>query len=102
MTLEAVKTRTLQATIWDCDRFQENMFLGSVMIPLENINLSKETTRWYPLKNFDRLSRHWGAIISFLSEKSSMPYNEMERTSKNKRTNVPGIDLEWFNQSGTD
>ena len=56
MTLEAVKTRTLQATVWDCDRFQENMFLGAVTIPLENIDLTKETARWYLLRNFDRIS----------------------------------------------
>lgn len=37
MPLDVVKGRTLQATVWDCDRFQENVFLGAVKIPLEKI-----------------------------------------------------------------
>ena len=36
MPIDVVRCRTLQATVWDCDRFQENMFLGAVTIPLES------------------------------------------------------------------
>ena len=56
MPLEVVKCRTLQATIWDCDRFQENAFLGAVTIPLEDVDLTKETTKWFKLTNFHRMS----------------------------------------------
>ena len=74
MPLDVVQRRTLQATIWACDRFQENLFLGAVTIPLENIfpgnssNIcyANETTsisclnsgikfeKWYSLTNFHR------------------------------------------------
>ena len=37
MPIDAVHDRTLQATVWGCDRFMENTFLGAVTIPLKNI-----------------------------------------------------------------
>ena len=73
MPLDVVRCRTLQATLWDCDRFQENMFLGAVTIPLEKyfpdsrrsygtdgavVGLSSgiKVEKWYALKNFHRLT----------------------------------------------
>ena len=73
MPLDVVRCRTLQATLWDCDRFQENMFLGAVTIPLENcfpdsrrsygndgmvVGLSSgiKIEKWYSLKNFHRMT----------------------------------------------
>jgi phosphatidylinositol-4-phosphate 3-kinase len=59
MSLEMIKCKTLQATIWDCDRFQENMFLGAVTIPMENVDLTcGENTRWYKLTNYERMSKY--------------------------------------------
>ena len=73
MLLDVVRCRTLQATVWDCDRFQENMFLGAVTIPLERffpdgaVSYSNDgqviglksgikIESWYPLTNFHRMS----------------------------------------------
>ena len=73
MPLDVVRCRTLQATLWDCDRFQENMFLGAVTIPLESYfpdnpkNYSNDgqvigvtsgikIENWYPLSNFHRMT----------------------------------------------
>jgi len=55
MPLDIVRCRTLQATIWDCDRFQENMFLGAVTIPLNDLQANHEVTKWYPLTNYNRI-----------------------------------------------
>ena len=57
MPLDIVRCRTLQATIWDCDRFQENMFLGAVVIPLNDLQANHEVTKWYPLTNYTRIWR---------------------------------------------
>ena len=57
MPLDIVRCRTLQATIWDCDRFQENMFLGAVTIPLADLQANQEVTKWYPLTNYNRIWR---------------------------------------------
>ena len=54
--LEVVKCRTLQATVWDSNQFQENMFLGSVTLPLNNLDLDHgdEIEKWYSLGQFYR------------------------------------------------
>ena len=56
MPLEKVRDRTLQATIWACDRFQENLFLGAVTIPLSDLEPDHEVTDWYDLTNFSRMN----------------------------------------------
>ena len=56
MPLEVVRCRTLQATVWDCDRFQENMFLGALTISLNDLKPNEETIEWYPLTNFSRMN----------------------------------------------
>ena len=40
----------------DCDRFSENIFLGAVTIPLENLNPSYEMVNWHQLTNFSRMT----------------------------------------------
>lgn len=55
MPLQNVTCKTLQASVWDCDRLQENLFLGAVTIALHDIDLTKETIRWYKLANLQRL-----------------------------------------------
>lgn len=57
MTLDTIKLKTLQATVWATDRFQENLFLGAVTLPLEKVDLTRESPKWYKLTNFHRLSR---------------------------------------------
>ena len=49
MPLEKVQEKELEATIWDTDRFQENMFLGVVKIPLKNIFLNYKLEKWHVL-----------------------------------------------------
>ena len=56
--LEVVQCRTLQATVWDNSQFQENMFLGSVTLPLDKMDLGPGAgeERWYSLGQFYRWS----------------------------------------------
>lgn len=54
MTLETVKTRFLRATVWNYDPLQENEFLGGVELELALLDLTAETTEWYPLVNISR------------------------------------------------
>ena len=49
MPLEKVQEKELEATIWDYDRFQENMFLGVVKIPLRNLFLNYKSEKWHAL-----------------------------------------------------
>ena len=49
MPLEKVQEKELEATIWDTDRFQENMLLGVVKIPLRNIFLNYKFEKWHVL-----------------------------------------------------
>ena len=55
MSLEMLRYKTLHVTIWDSDRFKENLFLGEVQIPLEKVDLAAsggENTQWYKLGNY--------------------------------------------------
>ncbi|XP_044760959.1 phosphatidylinositol 4-phosphate 3-kinase C2 domain-containing subunit alpha-like [Coccinella septempunctata] len=54
MTLDTVKQRFLRATIWNYDALQENEFLGGVELELGLLDLTTETTEWYPLVNISR------------------------------------------------
>ncbi|XP_043472101.1 phosphatidylinositol 4-phosphate 3-kinase C2 domain-containing subunit beta [Leptopilina heterotoma] len=49
MSLEAIKERTLEATIWNHDTLQENEFLGGIRLPLSRLDLTNETVEWFPL-----------------------------------------------------
>ncbi|XP_077994374.1 phosphatidylinositol 4-phosphate 3-kinase C2 domain-containing subunit beta-like [Glandiceps talaboti] len=53
--LNDVMKRTLQITVWNCDYLKENDFMGAVYIPMETINLSQETEKWYKLEAFQRV-----------------------------------------------
>lgn len=50
--LETLKKLTLQVSVWHSEIVQYKAFLGSALIPLDGVDLSKETVHWYPLKNF--------------------------------------------------
>lgn len=54
MPMDVVKYKILQATVWSHDSLQENEFLGGIIIELQNIDLSTETTSWYKLANVHR------------------------------------------------
>ena len=49
---DSLKRLTLQVSIWHSELVQYKAFLGAALIPLDKVDLSKETTSWYPLKNF--------------------------------------------------
>ncbi|XP_013780089.1 phosphatidylinositol 4-phosphate 3-kinase C2 domain-containing subunit alpha-like [Limulus polyphemus] len=51
LPLNVVKKRTLHLSVWNFDRVQENAFLGSTTISLEELNLLKENVKWYPLNS---------------------------------------------------
>lgn len=50
--LQALKRLTLQVSVWHSELVQYKAFMGAALIPLDKIDLSKEITSWYPLKNF--------------------------------------------------
>lgn len=50
--LESLKRSTLQVSIWHSEFVQYKYFMGAALIPMDGMDLSKETTAWYPLKNF--------------------------------------------------
>ena len=49
MTEEQVRERTLSVAVWSFDALKENEFLGLALIALNDLDLTSETTGWYPL-----------------------------------------------------
>ncbi|KFV61617.1 Protein piccolo, partial [Dryobates pubescens] len=64
ISVEQLKKKTLEVTVWDYDRFSSNDFLGEVLIELSSISQLDNTPRWYPLKeqseNIDHGKSHSG------------------------------------------
>ena len=56
MSLEDVKGRTLQVTMWNYNTLEENEFLGAIHLKLGDLDLSKETVNWYNLQTLHQLS----------------------------------------------
>ncbi|XP_053320473.1 protein piccolo [Spea bombifrons] len=50
ISMEQLKKKTLEVTIWDYDRFSSNDFLGEVLIDLSNPSSLDNIPRWYQLK----------------------------------------------------
>lgn len=50
--VDALKRLTLQVSIWHSELTQSKYSMGAALIPLDRVDFSKETTSWYPLKNF--------------------------------------------------
>lgn len=50
--LEKLKKLTLQVSVWHSELVQYKAFMGAALIPMDKVDLSKEVTSWYPLKNF--------------------------------------------------
>ncbi|NXY40327.1 PCLO protein, partial [Ceuthmochares aereus] len=64
ISMEQLKKKTLEVTVWDYDRFSSNDFLGEVLIELSSISQLDNAPRWYPLKeqseNVDHGKSHSG------------------------------------------
>ncbi|NXE10908.1 PCLO protein, partial [Lophotis ruficrista] len=64
ISMEQLKKKTLEVTVWDYDRFSSNDFLGEVLIELSSVSQPDNTPRWYPLKeqseNVDHGKSHSG------------------------------------------
>ncbi|XP_028129846.1 phosphatidylinositol 4-phosphate 3-kinase C2 domain-containing subunit alpha isoform X1 [Diabrotica virgifera virgifera] len=54
MSLEIIKMRRLQATVWNYDALQENEFMGGVELDLSSLDLTEEISEWYSLVNLSR------------------------------------------------
>lgn len=54
MSLDVIRSRYLQATVWNHDALQENEFLGGVTLPLSELQLTTESIEWYTLTNIHR------------------------------------------------
>ncbi|XP_041442487.1 protein piccolo isoform X2 [Xenopus laevis] len=50
ISMEQLKKKTLEVTVWDYDRFSSNDFLGEVLIDLSNASNLDNMPRWYFLK----------------------------------------------------
>ncbi|KAJ1164509.1 hypothetical protein NDU88_004946 [Pleurodeles waltl] len=50
ISMEQIKKKTLEVTVWDYDRFSSNDFLGEVLIDLSSTLHLDNTPRWYTLK----------------------------------------------------
>ncbi|KAM4748912.1 protein piccolo [Rhinophrynus dorsalis] len=50
ISMEQLKKKTLEVTVWDYDRFSSNDFLGEVLIDLSNASYLDNMPRWYLLK----------------------------------------------------
>ncbi|KAM4676068.1 protein piccolo [Discoglossus pictus] len=64
ISMEQLKKKTLEVTVWDYDRFSSNDFLGEVLIDLSNASYLDNMPRWYPLKeqndSIDHAKSHSG------------------------------------------
>ncbi|XP_059844467.1 protein piccolo [Hypanus sabinus] len=64
ISMEQLKKKTLEVTVWDYDRISSNDFLGEVLIDLSNASHFDNTLRWYPLKeqteSIDQVRPHSG------------------------------------------
>ena len=51
VSMDELKQRTLQVTVWSYDSFKENEFLGAVHIMLSSIDWTQaDNTAWYRLQ----------------------------------------------------
>ncbi len=54
--MEDVKERTLQVTVWNYNTFEENEFLGAMHLRIAELDLTKETTGWFPLQTLHKIT----------------------------------------------
>ncbi|XP_014643707.1 PREDICTED: protein piccolo [Ceratotherium simum simum] len=73
ISMEQLKKKTLEVTVWDYDRFSSNDFLGEVLIDLSSTSHLDNTPRWYPLKEQTESIDHGKSHSSQSSQQSPKP-----------------------------
>ncbi|XP_053108815.1 protein piccolo isoform X2 [Hemicordylus capensis] len=73
ISMEQLKKKTLEVTVWDYDRFSSNDFLGEVLIELSSISQLDNTPRWYPLKEQSESIDHGKSHSGQSSQQSPKP-----------------------------
>ncbi|XP_051857526.1 protein piccolo isoform X2 [Antechinus flavipes] len=73
ISMEQLKKKTLEVTVWDYDRFSSNDFLGEVLIELSSTSHLDNTPRWYPLKEQTESIEHGKSHSSQSSQQSPKP-----------------------------
>uniref|UniRef100_A0A8C6W1C9 Piccolo (presynaptic cytomatrix protein) n=1 Tax=Nannospalax galili TaxID=1026970 RepID=A0A8C6W1C9_NANGA len=73
ISMEQLKKKTLEVTVWDYDRFSSNDFLGEVLIDLSSTSHLDNTPRWYPLKEQTESIDHSKSHSSQSSQQSPKP-----------------------------
>ncbi|KAG8439985.1 hypothetical protein GDO86_005960 [Hymenochirus boettgeri] len=58
ISMEQLKKKTLEVTVWDYDRFSSNDFLGEVLIDLSNASFYDNLPHWHPLKEQSEIIDH--------------------------------------------
>ncbi|XP_066445412.1 protein piccolo [Eleutherodactylus coqui] len=73
ISMEQLKKKTLEVTVWDYDRFSSNDFLGEVLIDLSNASYLDNMPRWYPLKEQSESIDHAKSHASHSSQQVPKP-----------------------------
>ncbi|NXX46591.1 PCLO protein, partial [Tricholaema leucomelas] len=73
ISVEQLKKKTLEVTVWDYDRFSSNDFLGEVLIELSSISQLDNTPRWYLLKEQSENTDHGKSHSGQSSQQSPKP-----------------------------
>ncbi|XP_077120776.1 protein piccolo isoform X2 [Ranitomeya variabilis] len=73
ISMEQLKKKTLEVTVWDYDRFSSNDFLGEVLIDLSNASYLDNMPRWYPLKEQSESIDHAKSHPSHSSQQVPKP-----------------------------
>uniref|UniRef100_A0A6I8PQS0 Protein piccolo n=1 Tax=Ornithorhynchus anatinus TaxID=9258 RepID=A0A6I8PQS0_ORNAN len=73
ISMEQLKKKTLEVTVWDYDRFSSNDFLGEVLIELSSTSHLDNSPRWYTLKEQTESIDHGKAHSSQSSQQSPKP-----------------------------
>ncbi|XP_007943092.1 protein piccolo [Orycteropus afer afer] len=73
ISMEQLKKKTLEVTVWDYDRFSSNDFLGEVLIDLSSTSHLDNTPRWYPLKEQTESIDHGKSHSSQSTQQSPKP-----------------------------
>ncbi|NXO01591.1 PCLO protein, partial [Rhinopomastus cyanomelas] len=73
ISMEQLKKKTLEVTVWDYDRFSSNDFLGEVLIELSSVSQLDNTPRWYPLKEQSESIDHGKSHSGQSSQQSPKP-----------------------------
>ncbi|CAI5773956.1 protein piccolo isoform X3 [Podarcis lilfordi] len=73
ISMEQLKKKTLEVTVWDYDRFSSNDFLGEVLIELSSASQLDNTPRWYTLKEQSESIDHGKSHSGQNSQQSPKP-----------------------------